>query len=65
MSKATEFQTNASECLSWAKSADTDEKRNQFLDLARIWIKAATTEAGGHDGAGVVAALEPLGWKAR
>jgi hypothetical protein len=64
MSKATEFQACANECLSWAKSADTVEKRNQFLDLARVWIQAAT-EAGGHDGAEVDAAIEPLGWKAR
>jgi hypothetical protein len=51
MSKANEFQIYAGECLSWAKSANTEEKRHQFLDLARIWMQAATK--ADHDAAGL------------
>lgn len=63
MSKASEFQTYAGECLLWAKNADSVEKRNQCLDLARIWIEAAA-KAGGRD-VEVDVAIEPLEWKAR
>jgi hypothetical protein len=43
MSKANEFQIYAGECLSWAKSADTGEKRHQFLKLAQTWLRSAIT----------------------
>lgn len=44
MSKANEFQIYANECLTWAKSADTEEKRHQFLNLARTWMQAAVID---------------------
>jgi hypothetical protein len=44
MSKANEFQIYANECVAWAKSADTQEKRKQFIGLAQIWMQAAVQE---------------------
>jgi hypothetical protein len=44
MSKANEFQIYANECFAWAKSADTQEKRKQFIGLAQIWMQAAVQE---------------------
>ena len=38
MSKANEYKIYANECLAWAKTADTEEQRKQFLDLARTWM---------------------------
>jgi len=48
MSKANEFQIYANECLAWAKTADTEEKRKQFLGLARTWMQAAVPEERGN-----------------
>jgi hypothetical protein len=44
MSKANEFQIYANECLAWAEAADTQEKRKQFLNLARTWMQAAVQD---------------------
>ena len=47
MSKANEFQIYANECLAWAKIADTQENRKQFIGLAQIWMQAAVQEGRG------------------
>jgi hypothetical protein len=47
MSKANEFQIYANECFAWAKDADTQEKREQFIGLAQTWMQAAVLEGRG------------------
>lgn len=47
MSKANEFRIYANECFAWAKSADTQEKRKQFIELAQVWMQAAVQEGRG------------------
>jgi hypothetical protein len=47
MSKANEYKIYAEECLGWAKTAETEEKRNEFLKLARTWMQAALQQERG------------------
>src|ERR1700730_3257471 len=41
MTTPDEYQQFAEECLRWARDAKTDADRKTFLDMARIWTKAA------------------------
>ena len=41
MTTPNEFREYATECLQWAKEAETDEQRQSFLDMARDWTLAA------------------------
>jgi hypothetical protein len=40
MESAKQFQEYAEECISWAKSAETDQERETFLQMARTWMEA-------------------------
>jgi hypothetical protein len=39
---AVEYRQYAQECMDSARSADSDDVRNQFLELAQLWLGAAT-----------------------
>jgi hypothetical protein len=42
MTTAAEFRHYAIECIESAREAATDQIRGQFLDLAVLWLKAAS-----------------------
>jgi hypothetical protein len=44
MSKTDQFWQNANEALLSASNATTDEAKNGFLELTRIWTQAALQE---------------------
>ena len=46
MASANEFHTYAHECLQWAYEAQSEERREQFLSLARAWTHAALRRKG-------------------
>ena len=46
MASANEFHTYAHECLKWAYEAKTEDRREQFLSLARVWTHAALRRVG-------------------
>jgi hypothetical protein len=46
MSTAAEFRKYAIEAMEAARKAQTENEQAQFLDLAEIWLRAATTQAG-------------------
>jgi hypothetical protein len=41
MSSAKEYRQYASECMDWAKSANTEQERDIFLQMAKSWMEAA------------------------
>lgn len=41
MTTAAEFRQYAEECMRNARAATTDPVRNQFLELAQLWMQAA------------------------
>ena len=41
MKKAAEYREHAQECLSLARKAQTDEQRDQFLNMAQTWESLA------------------------
>jgi hypothetical protein len=41
MADANEYRQYADECLESARTATTEDVRNQFLDLAKMWMTAA------------------------
>jgi hypothetical protein len=41
--QAKKYRGYATECVRLAKQADSIEKRNKLLELARVWMDAATT----------------------
>jgi hypothetical protein len=41
MSKADEFRQFASDCIMWARTATSDDEREQFLELAKMWMSDA------------------------
>ena len=45
MSKANEFRTYAEECLTWARAAETPEKKEQYFAMATTWMQAAMLQA--------------------
>jgi hypothetical protein len=36
-----QFRQFADECIAWARSARSDCERQQFLDMAKLWMTAA------------------------
>ena len=42
--QAKKYRDYASECLRLAQQADSIEKRNKLLELARVWADAAVVE---------------------
>ncbi len=47
MTSPDEFRQYAEECLRWAREAQDDDLRKQFLDLANAWTLAAAGADGG------------------
>ena len=46
MISAVEFREFGAECLEWAKTAQSDEERQLFLQMARNWLYAAANLEG-------------------
>jgi hypothetical protein len=42
MKTAAEYRAMADECLKWAREARADEVRVSLLQLAQVWLDAAT-----------------------
>ncbi len=47
MTSPDEFRQYAEECLRWAREAQDEDLRKQFLELANAWTLAATGADGG------------------
>ena len=41
MSKADEYRQFADDCIAWARIAISDDQRDQFLELAKKWMREA------------------------
>jgi hypothetical protein len=41
MSEADEYRQFANDCVVWARIATSDDKREQFLELAKMWMSDA------------------------
>jgi hypothetical protein len=46
MKTAAEYRAMAEECIKWAGQAHTDEVRESYLQLARIWLDTASRMNG-------------------
>jgi hypothetical protein len=46
MKTAAEYRAMAEECIKWASEAYTDEVRESYLQLARIWLDTASRMNG-------------------
>ena len=46
MKTAAEYRAMAEECIKWAGEAYTDEVRESYLQLARIWLDTASRLSG-------------------
>jgi hypothetical protein len=44
-----QFRQFADECIAWARSARSDGERQQFLDMAKLWMTAARQIDDGMD----------------
>jgi hypothetical protein len=42
MKTAAEYRAMADECFEWAREAQTDEVRTSYLQLAQVWLGAAS-----------------------
>ncbi len=42
MSTPDDYRAMAEECLRWARQAQTEDKRQAYLDVARTWLEAAS-----------------------
>jgi hypothetical protein len=42
MKTAAEYRAMADECFKWAREAQTDEVRASYLQLAQVWLDAAS-----------------------
>jgi hypothetical protein len=42
MKTASEYRAMAEECFKWAREAHTAEVRASYIQLAQIWLKAAS-----------------------
>jgi len=42
MKTAAEYRAMAEECFEWARDAKTDEVRASYLQLAQVWLDAAS-----------------------
>ncbi len=46
MSTTEEYRKYAEECFGWARNAKTDAERQAFLEMANVWMQAASLEDG-------------------
>jgi hypothetical protein len=46
MKTAAEYRAMAEECIKWAGEAYTEEVRESYLQLARIWLNTASRLSG-------------------
>jgi hypothetical protein len=46
MATSDRFRGFADECLTWARTARTDQQREAFLEMARAWTLAAARQEG-------------------
>jgi hypothetical protein len=59
MHTAAEYREYAQECMESARSATSDDVRTQFLELAKLWLAAATQlELRKGDGATIWPAID-------
>jgi len=42
MSRPGDYRAMAEECFRWAQHAQTEDKRQAYLDVARTWLEAAS-----------------------
>ena len=42
MSTPDDYRAMAEECARWARQAQTEDKRQAYLDVARTWLEAAS-----------------------
>ncbi len=42
MPTSQEYRQFAAECINWARTAKSDDERQQFLKLANVWVQAAS-----------------------
>jgi hypothetical protein len=42
MSTPDDYRAMAEECFRWARRAQTEDKRQAYLDVARTWLEAAS-----------------------
>ena len=42
MSTPRDYRALAEECFRWAQHAQTEDKRQAYLDVARTWLEAAS-----------------------
>ena len=47
MKTASEYRAMAEECFSWAREAHTKEVRESYMQLAQVWLNAASFIDGG------------------
>jgi ribosomal protein L17 len=50
MPTAKEYREYVDECIGWAKSAETDDERDIFLQMAKSWMEAALIANGASPG---------------
>jgi hypothetical protein len=44
MSTPDDYRAMAEECFRWARHAQTEDKRQAYLDVARTWLEAASAQ---------------------
>jgi hypothetical protein len=44
MSTSDDYRAMAEECFRWARQALTEDKRQAYLDVARTWLEAASSQ---------------------
>src|SRR6516165_2319796 len=56
MSTPRDYRALAEECFRWAQQAQTEDKRQAYLDVARTWLEAASGQGPSHSDTNPVAA---------
>ena len=46
MKTASEYRTMAEECFRWAREAKREEVRESYMQLAQVWLNAASLVDG-------------------
>jgi hypothetical protein len=47
MTTPAEYSAMADQCFQWARFAKTDNVRSAYLEIAKIWLKAAAVRQDG------------------
>jgi hypothetical protein len=42
MKTASEYRATAEECFGWAREANREEVRDSYIQLAQVWLNAAS-----------------------